>query len=118
MIYLLIDILFYSFSPFYTSFVLFSFVNKPKKYTYVILYFMIGFVTKNFVWYFIILSLIYVINEYLLKKITKNILIILIVDFLVFFNFNITINHILSFGVMVLFHYCAPYNLMGEEDGL
>ena len=96
MIYLLIDILFYSFSPFNTCFVLFNFLGKKRLSEYLIM------------WLFIM------VFKYVLKKYIKNDLMKLIINFIIFFNFSMTLNQVLVFMVMVLFHYLAPYNLLGD----
>ena len=54
------------------------------------------------------------VNKYILKKYFKNDLLKLIINFIIFFNFSITLNQVLVFMVMVLFHYLAPYNLLGD----
>ena len=114
MIYLLIDILFYSFSPFNTCFVLFNFLGKKRLSEYLIMWLFIMVFTRKIFYYLVLLSLLWVLNKYVLKKYIKNDLMKLIINFIIFFNFSMTLNQALVFMVMVLFHYLAPYNLLGD----
>ena len=114
MIYLLIDILFYSFSPFNTCFVLFNFLRKKRLSEYLVTGLFIIIFTRRIFYYLVLLSLLWVLNKYILKKYFKNDLLKLIINFIIFFNFSITLNQVLVFMVMVLFHYLAPYNLLGD----
>ena len=109
MIYLLIDILFYSFSPFNTCFVLFNFLGKKRLSEYLVMGLFIIIFTRRIFYYLVLLSLLWV-----LKKYFKNDLLKLIINFIIFFNFSITLNQVLVFMVMVLFHNLAPYNLLGD----
>ena len=114
MIYLLIDILFYSFSPFNTCFVLFNFLGKKRLSEYLVMGLFIIIFTRRIFYYLVLLSLLWVLNKYVLKKYFNNDLLKLIINFIIFFNFSITLNQVLVFMVMVLFHYLAPYNLLGD----
>lgn len=114
MIYLLIDILFYSFSPFNTCFVLVNFLGKKRLSEYLIMWLFIMVFTRKIFYYLVLLSLLWVLNKYVLKKYIKNDLMKLIINFIIFFNFSMTLNQVLVFMVMVLFHYLAPYNLLGD----
>lgn len=114
MIYLLIDILFYSFSPFNTCFVLFNFLGKKRFSEYLVMGLFIIIFTRRIFYYLVLLSLLWVLNKYVLKKYFKNDFLKLIINFIIFFNFSMTLNQVLVFMVMVLFHYLAPYNLLGD----
>lgn len=114
MIYLLIDILFYSFSPFNTCFVLFNFLGKKRFSEYLVMGLFIIIFTRRIFYYLVLLSLLWVLNKYVLRMYIKNDFLKLIINFIIFFNFSMTLNQVLVFMVMVLFHYLAPYNLLGD----
>lgn len=114
MIFLILDILFYSLSNFKTCFITLFFNKKNNFLEYIILSTLIILITKKYIYYLIILSVLYILNKYVYKKFIVNKYIILILNFLIFFNLKLNLNCILTFLLIVLFNTFGPYNVMGD----
>ena len=114
MIYLILDILFYSLSNFKTCFITLFFSKNNSFLEYIILSILIIFFTKKYIYYLIILSLLYLLNKYIYKKFIVNKYIKLVLNFLIFFNINLNLNYLSTFLLIVLFNNFGPYNVLGD----
>lgn len=101
MIYLIIDILFYSLSPFNTSFYLFYLLYQ-KDYLNILSIIIIIYLTHNLFYLIVFLSIILFKRLHYLN-ISNKFLKSLIV-YLIFFNLNITLNSFIIF-ILIFFYF-------------
>ena len=92
MIYLFLDILFYSLTSFKTSFIIFFFNKKRSLLEYSLLLFLLFIFTRDYLYYIIIIVILCILNKYLYCYLTRNKYLILILNFLVFINIKLNIN--------------------------
>ncbi len=114
MIFLILDILFYSISNLKTCFVAIYFSKKFNIWEYFIVSILIILITRNYLYYAVLLSISYILNTYVYKRILANKLIILLLNFILFTNISLDLNYLLSFFLIVLFSTLGPYNVLGD----
>lgn len=105
MIYLIIDILFYSLSSFNTSFYLFYLLYR-KDYLNVLSMIIIIYLTHNLIYVIVFLILIFFKRLHYLN--ISNKFLQSFIAYLVFFNVNITFNNFLMF--IIIFGYFYYFN--------
>lgn len=100
MIYLILDILFYSLTPFHTSFYLF-YLTYQKDYLNILSLIIIIYLTHNLL-YIPIFIIIYLFKRYHYFNICNKFLKI-ILTYLIFYNIHININNFLCMGIIYIY---------------
>ncbi len=100
MIYLILDILFYSLTPLNTSFYLY-YLTYNKDYLNILSLIIIIYLTHNLL-YIPIFIIIYILKKYHYFNICNKFLQI-IITYLIFYNIHININNFLCMGIIYIY---------------